>query len=425
MRGSSGNRRSTRGTGVNRGSTRSRGSNRGLGRSRKKTALSEEEILHIDASNGWKSSDWAPKNIPFTGKPGPCAAAAQLADDDPQKFFQLFMNDEILKHLIEQTNLYAKQSIDSQTTKGKQLPHSRSKAWKLVNIYEMKKFLGLMFLTGIIRKPTLEDYWSTDRMIETPIYGKVMSRNRFEIILSYLHFNDSEKRSPMCDDRLYKVRPIIDHFVAKFREMYNPHENISIDEGMLSWRGQLGFRVYNPKKPVKYGVKSYVLTDSVNSYCWNLKPYCGVGNTLKDTVLELLDSLINKGFKLFMDNFYNSFGLSERLLQLGTHASGTLRVDRGEPKAISKVTTSNMEVGDVVVRHMNDIMCLAWQDKRIVQMISIIGDDKAIDITVRKRGHPDGVPKKTPTVLCCIMPVWAVWTNLIRVSSTIHLLENL
>ena len=84
-------------------------------------------------------------------------------------------------------------------------------------------------------------------MIETPIFGKVMSRNRFEIILSYLHFNDNEKRSPMCDDPLYKVRPIIDHFVAKFQEMYNPHENISIDEGMLSWRVRLGFRVYNPK----------------------------------------------------------------------------------------------------------------------------------------------------------------------------------
>ena len=80
---------------------------------------------------------------------------------------------------------------------------------------------------------------------------------------------------------------------------------------MSSWRGRLGFQVYNPKKPVKYCVKSYTLTDSVNSYCWNLKPYCGVGNTLKDTVLELLDNLINQGFKLFMDNFCNSFGLSE------------------------------------------------------------------------------------------------------------------
>ena len=77
----------------------------------------------IDATHGWKSSDWAPKNILFTGKPGFCAAAAQLADDDPEKIF-LCMNDEILEHLIEQTNLYAKQSIENQTVKEKQLPHS-------------------------------------------------------------------------------------------------------------------------------------------------------------------------------------------------------------------------------------------------------------------------------------------------------------
>ncbi len=359
--------------------------------------LTEAEIIKIDTANGWKSSDWVPKNISFTGnQPGPCSVAVQLTDDDPVKFFQLFMTYEILEHLVEQTNLYAKQSIENQTAEGTLSPHSRSLAWKPVNIYEMKKFLGLMFLTGIIRKPTLEDYWSTDSMIETPIFGKVMARNRFEIILTYLHFNDNEKRAPTCDDRLYKVRPIIDHFVGKFREMYNPHENISIDEGMMSWRGRLGFRVYNPKKPVKYGVKSYILTDSVNSYCWNLKPYCGVGNTLKDTVLELLDNLINKGFNLFMDNFYNSFGMSERLLELGTHTCGTLRVDRGEPKAISKATTSNMEVGDVVTRHKNNILCLAWRDKRIVRMVSTIGDNKMIEITVRKKGHPDGVLKKKP-----------------------------
>ena len=358
--------------------------------------LTEEEILNTDAANGWKSSEWVPKNIPFTGNPGLSGVAAHLADDNPIKFFQLFMNDEILEHLVEQTNLYAEQSIDSQTAKNEQLPHSRSKAWKPVNISEMKKFLGLMFLTGIVRKPTLEDYWSTDSMIETPIFGKVMSRDRFEGILSYLHFSDNEKRAPTCDDRLYKVRPILDHFIGKFQEMYNPHENISIDEGMLSWRGRLGFRVYNPKKPVKYGVKSYILTDSVNSYCWNLKPYCGVGNTLKDTVLELLGNLINHGFKLFMDNFYNSFGLSEKLLELGTHTCGTLRVDRGEPLIISRATTSNMKVGDVVARHKNDIMCLAWRNKRIVRMVSTIGDNKMIQITVRKRGLPDGEQKEKP-----------------------------
>lgn len=140
-----------------------------------------------------------------------------------------------------------------------------------------------MFLTGIVGKPTLESYWSTDNLIETPMFAKVMSRNIFEAILSYLHFNDNDQCAPDCNDRLYKVRPMIDHFLEKFRKMYNPHENISIYEGMLSWRGRLGFRVYNPMKPVKYGIKSYVIIDSVNSYCWNLKPYCGTGTTLSGT----------------------------------------------------------------------------------------------------------------------------------------------
>ena len=89
-----------------------------------------------------------------------------------------------------------------------------------------------------------------------------------------------------------------------------------------------------------------------------------------------------------MDNFYNSFGFSERLLQLGTLTCGTLRVDRGEPKAISKVTTHNTEVGDVVVRHKIDIMCLAWRDKHIVRMISTIGDEKVIDNNSAKARAP-------------------------------------
>ena len=127
VRGNGENCGSTRGRGNNRGSTRGRGSNCGSGRGsncgsrrgRKRVTLSGAEILNIDASSGWKSSDWVPKNISFTGKPGPCAAAAQLGDDDPVKFFQLFMNDEILEHLVEQTNLRANQSIDSQRAKGK------------------------------------------------------------------------------------------------------------------------------------------------------------------------------------------------------------------------------------------------------------------------------------------------------------------
>ena len=39
--------------------------------------------------------------------------------------------------------------------------HARSEEWKPVTVTDMKKFLGLIFVTGIVQKPKLELNWST------------------------------------------------------------------------------------------------------------------------------------------------------------------------------------------------------------------------------------------------------------------------
>ncbi len=51
-----------------------------------------------------------------------------------------------------------------------------------------------------------------------------MSRNRLEIIWRFLHFNDNTARPANDTDRLYKVHPVLDHLVSKFREMYQPND---------------------------------------------------------------------------------------------------------------------------------------------------------------------------------------------------------
>jgi hypothetical protein len=104
----------------------------------------------------------------------------------------------------------------------------------------MKAFLGLMFLTGIVRKPEIEMYWTVDEALETPFFGKVMPRNRFELIWSFFHTANNEETDP--DDRMFKVRKLLDLLTTNFAEQYTPGQNISIDEGMLLWRGRLSFR---------------------------------------------------------------------------------------------------------------------------------------------------------------------------------------
>jgi hypothetical protein len=44
-----------------------------------------------------------------------------------------------------------------------------------------------------------------------------------------------------CEVHLYKVRPITDSLVGKFRSTYIPEKEIAIDEGIIAWKGRLIF----------------------------------------------------------------------------------------------------------------------------------------------------------------------------------------
>lgn len=99
---------------------------------------------------------------------------------------------------------------------GKQLKcpvPNRAKSWEGVTENYMKRVLALQFLTGIAKKPEVAQYWSTNPLIKTPIFNEVMSRNRFQAIFEFLHFNGNSNYNPNDPDRdrLYKVRSLIEH----------------------------------------------------------------------------------------------------------------------------------------------------------------------------------------------------------------------
>ena len=79
-----------------------------------------------------------------------------------------------------------------------------------------------------------------------------MSRERFERIMRFLHFGDQPKFE---DDRLAKIRMILDHFNKVMSEIITPDKKLSLDESMMLWRGRLMFRQYIKNKRHKYGTK--------------------------------------------------------------------------------------------------------------------------------------------------------------------------
>ena len=111
-----------------------------------------------------------------------------------------------------------------------------------------------------------------------------------------------------------------------------------------------------------------MLSESKTGYCWAMKPYCGESATLKQTVLFLMEGLEDVGYRLWMDNYYNSLGMCQVLLSLGTHCCGTLRVNRHGPKDIHKLTHKDLEIGDRKSLHTGgDVMVVGWRLRRLSQ----------------------------------------------------------
>lgn len=77
------------------------------------------------------------------------------------------------------------------------------------------------------------------------------------------------------NDKLSKVSQVTDHLLRKCRDHWTSHREISINEQMIGKRCRVGFIQYMPAKPVKFGVKNWVLADSVMTYVCNFQIYTG------------------------------------------------------------------------------------------------------------------------------------------------------
>lgn len=220
--------------------------------------------------------------------------------------------------MVVETNRYA-----LQTTVNDLRPNSRLRRWKPITGDEMRKFLGVYLLTGVIHFPMLENYWKKDKLYYHPLLHEInMSYNKFALILKCWHFVDNE--APRNEgDRLYKIQPLIDKLTKNWRKIFTPGECIVVDESMVGFRGRIIFRTYNPQKSHKYGIKIYKLcTDS--GYTWSYRVYSGQDDQIAgldkpgSVVVSLCTDLLKEGRILITDNYYTSIPLARYLKEQGT-----------------------------------------------------------------------------------------------------------
>ena len=126
---------------------------------------------------------------------------------------------------------------------------------------ELCAYLGFMILMGIVRLPTLQDYWKKNEDCHYSALAKRISRDRFFDLHCYLHFVDNSTLQPPQSpgyDQLGKVRPIINIISDCLAKICLRGKKISIDEAMIAFKGRSSLKQYIPQKPVKRGIKCWV-----------------------------------------------------------------------------------------------------------------------------------------------------------------------
>ena len=114
----------------------------------------------------------------------------------PADFYKLYLTDDLVQKMVDETNLYAQQYMQANPNLP---PHSRARQWSPVQKTDMEHFLGLCLLMGPVKKPSINYYWSTDPLLQTPVFGNIMSRDKFLLILRFFHLNDNDSRPDGAD----------------------------------------------------------------------------------------------------------------------------------------------------------------------------------------------------------------------------------
>ncbi|MCL4125853.1 UNVERIFIED_CONTAM: hypothetical protein GTU68_039532 [Idotea baltica] len=312
----------------------------------------------------WGKSEWVPpEDISWKGK---LFIDESLNDLTPLEFFNMIFDENLVRHITEQTNMYALQS------KGKELGLHET---------ELKAFLGILMKCGIVKPPTYRYFWN-----KLSRYDKVadaMTRDRFEEIKSFLHFNDNTKLKPANHpefDKLFKIRPVIDSIRNNCLKVPQ-EEHQAVGEQMIPTEAHIPLKQYNPKKAHKWGYK-VISRAGESGFVHDFIIYTGKG-TIEDTeniglsssfVLKLTEDVPKKqNYKVYFDNWFSSLALTSILKDQGILCVSTVRHNRLKGTLFKDTKQLKMEGRgsfDYCVEKVSDCIAIKWHDNKEVHLLS-------------------------------------------------------
>jgi Transposase IS4 len=219
------------------------------------------------------------------------------------------------------------------------------------------------------------------------------SWKRWINIKRFFKVSDPAQDDANKHDKLFKVKELFEYFISACRSNYWPNCEVALDEAVKKFKGRCSFKQYIKNKPVKWGIKIFCVCCSQTSYLWNAQFYVGKTQELAEqenqsktqkTVLDLMRPLNGKNHRVYMDNYYTSIPLFQKLQDMSVYSTGTVRSNRkGLDKRVTMTKAQETQLkknpGSTRYSSCGNLVYASWFDKRPVHMLSNchppVGDD--------------------------------------------------
>ncbi|XP_005399025.1 PREDICTED: piggyBac transposable element-derived protein 1 isoform X2 [Chinchilla lanigera] len=282
---------------------------------------------------------------------------------NPVELFELFFDDETFSLIVNETNNYASQKNVSLE----------------VTVQEMRCVFGILLWSGFVRCPRRGMYWEISDADQNLVRDAI-KRDRFELILAYLHFADNNHLDQK--DKFSKLRPLIKQMNKNFL-LYAPlEEYYCFGKSMCECFDTDQFL---NGKPLRIGYKIWCGA-TIQGYLVWFEPYqeestleadedldLGLGGNL---VMNFADVLLEKGqypYHLCFDSFFTSVKLMSALKKKGVRATGSIRENRtGKCPLMNAEHMKKMKRGyfDFRVEENDEIILCRWHGDGIISLCS-------------------------------------------------------
>jgi len=337
------------------------------------TVAELEDCTDFNIPDNEKTTDWVKGDYEMPDLNFPTTDFSKYSHMRPVEIFELFFDDKLISYLVEQSKLYA--------------------LFKNVNDFdvtndEIKCFIGILVLSGYNGLPGKRFYWDSSDDVGNSLVKDAMRRDRFISIMRFIHCANNNEMN--VNDKVWKLRPVMDMLKDKFLNHFVPSQNLNYDESMVKYFGKHSCKQFIRGKPIRFGYKIWCL-NAPDGYLINFDFYQGISpkrNVLYENMfgkctapfIKMLEEFPkekkNLPYRFYFDNLFTGLNLLKFLKMNGYHGTGTIRENRlpkNCPMSNQKIMQKKERgESESAIEKNSGVFFARWKDNGVVTIGSTV-----------------------------------------------------